>query len=411
MHSWKERKYYVSLKTLFSHVKGSPESITNTQQASERYFQRPDNNHASLDTSRTSLTGTGGTLMAGRRSGSFVYEAGYSWMSPELELNDVGFLSQTDIMTQWIWMQYRKLTPFSIFRSFRQNFTQYQNWDFDGTSTSRGYELFTRAEFKNLWMMGLGANYESHTVSNADLRGGPAIHYPGNVSFWTWVATDSRKKLQLFVNPQYRVGFNNYMRSTSLDLEFNYRPTNALAISIAPSFLKNNNKLQYVNTVSPNGQEHYIVGEIDQTVARVSLRMTYMITPNLSVQYWGQPFGASGHYSNFKKIQDADADEYHNRFEMIDTQQIQLAEDVYQVADGSGTYTFDKPDFNFGQFRSNMVIRWEYIPGSTLFLVWTQEMNGAFYDSRRDGHNPYSFDFQEKAHNIFLLKYTYRFIL
>lgn len=77
--------------------------------------------------------------------------------------------------------------------------------------------------------------------------------------------------------------------------------------------------------------------------------------------------------------------------------------------DGMRDYGFSNPDFNFGQFRSNLVIRWEYIPGSTLFLVWTQERNSAFY-ADDPGHRRYSFDFDEKAYNIFLIKYTYRFI-
>jgi hypothetical protein len=76
--------------------------------------------------------------------------------------------------------------------------------------------------------------------------------------------------------------------------------------------------------------------------------------------------------------------------------------------DSSPDYSFSKPDFNYGQFRSNMVIRWEYIPGSTFFLVWTRERNGAFYDNDPD-HEKYSFDFDQKGHNIFLMKFTYRF--
>jgi hypothetical protein len=259
-----------------------------------------------------------------------------------------------------------------------------------------------------------GAVYETHNISNADLRGGPAIYYPGIFNYWLWVGTDSRKKLQLIVNPQWRKGLNGYSKNTTLDLEINYKPTNALSISIAPSFSSNNNKLQYVATGSVAGQDRYVVAEIDQTTARVSLRMTYMITPNLSVQYWGQPFGTSGKYTNFKYITDANASDYKQRYTDVPAPWLTLIDDEYSVDennDGAVDYKFDKPDFNFGQFRSNMVIRWEYIPGSTFFLVWTQEMNGEFYDRKGPIHEKYNFDFEDKAHNIFLLKYTYRFIL
>ena len=139
--------------------------------------------------------------------------------------------------------------------------------------------------------------------------------------------------------------------------------------------------MQYVSTGDVSGDPRYVVGEIDQTTFSMSVRMTYMITPNLSIQYWGQPFGTSGIYSNYKNITDSRASEYHERYSPVPSDWLTLSNGQYQVDEsnnGTVDYSFSKPDFNFGQFRSNMVIRWEYIPGSTAFLVWTQEMNGAF---------------------------------
>jgi hypothetical protein len=156
-----------------------------------------------------------------------------------------------------------------------------------------------------------------------------------------------------------------------------------------------------------------MTGTIDQTTASISMRVTYMITPNLSVQYWGQPFGTSGRYTNFKYITNARASSYTQRFTYVPINTLSYNNDQYAVdgnEDGTTDFIFNKPDFNFGQFRSNMVIRWEYIPGSTVFLVWTQERNGSFYAAHPD-HENYSFDFTQKGHNIFLVKYTYRFVL
>jgi hypothetical protein len=191
-----------------------------------------------------------------------------------------------------------------------------------------------------------------------------------------------------------------------------YRPVNALSISLSPSFSINNNQLQYVTTESLNDQDRYVVAEIDQTTIRMSIRITYMVTPNLSIQYYGQPFGTSGNYSNFKFVTDASSETYNNRFQHIPIECISVNDDEYLVdeaRDGTTDYNFDKPDFNFGQFRSNMVIRWEYIPGSTLFLVWNSERNGSFYDAD-PAHEKYSFQFTEKANNIFVLKFAYRFV-
>jgi hypothetical protein len=410
-HNWKDRMYYVSTKALFSHVRGSTEAITNTQRSSERFFQRPDNNHARVDTTRRTLTGTGGTVVAGKKSGNIVFDVGLTWSSPELELNDIGFLAQTDQFKQWAWLQYRIVTPKGIFRSQRYNVNQSENFDFDFKSTSRNYNINTHFEFTNLWAFSTGASYETHSVSNADLRGGPAMHYPGSSYYWFWASTDRRKKFSVNVNPEWQWGNNNYIRSSYLELNFQYTPINALSISVSPSISHSVNQLQYVATGNANGEDRFIMGEIDQSVARVSLRVTYMLTPNLSFQYWGQPFGASGKYSNFKHVTDANASEYTQRFTTIPAS---LADGNYNVdenSDGNTDYSFDQPNFNYGQFRSNMVMRWEYIPGSTFFLVWTQERNGAFYDEGGPVHQRYNFDFPQKPHNIFLVKFTYRFVL
>ncbi|GHN02008.1 hypothetical protein WSM22_34970 [Cytophagales bacterium WSM2-2] len=411
IHNMKNRKYYLSAKTFMSHVEGSRQAMLETQTSSERYFQRPDNHHVGLDSTRRSLTGTGGAVLIGKRSGRLVYDFGFSWLSPQLELNDIGFLLQTDLIKQWSLLQYRVPNPAGIFRSQYYNFYQSHLWDFGWRNLSMDQEVNWEWQFQNLWGFGGGVAYNEHSVSNADLRGGPALLYPGNIQSWMWASTDRRKKFYINVSPSWLWGNNNYLQNTNLDVTITYRPTNALNISIAPSYSYNRNEMQYVATAAVAGDPRFLVGEINQTTIRVALRMTYMITPNLSIQYWGQPFGTSGAYSNFKYITDASAAEYHNRYTTLPTNSLTLNDTNYQVDEnnkGSVDYTFSKPDFNIGQFRSNMVMRWEYIPGSTLFLVWTQEINGAFYDRS----NPLqAFDFNQQAHNVFVMKFTYRFVL
>jgi hypothetical protein len=413
MHMWKERKYYVSARALMSYVHGTAEAITLTQSSPGRFFQRPDNHHATLDSTRRSLTGTGGMLIAGKRSGKLVFDFGMAWQSPELELNDVGYMSQTDILKQWLWIGYRIQNPTEIFRSQRYNFNQWENMDFDVRSTARGVNVNTHFQFKNYWSFSHGLSYETHTASNADLRGGPRILYPGSTNYWFYVGSDNRKKMWFNFNAEWQWGDQNYIHSSYFDVGINYVPINSLRISVTPSVSHSVNQMQYVTTESFGDETRYIVGEIDQAVVRVSFRATFMITPNLSIQYWGQPFGASGKYSRFKYISNSDAAQFTNRFVSIAPEQLISGEDGYEVdedTDGNADYSIGLPDFNFGQFRSNMVLRWEYIPGSTFFLVWTQEMNGAFSDNNGAFHQRYAFNFDQKAHNIFLMKFTYRWV-
>lgn len=411
MHHWKKREYYVSVKGIMSHVEGSKEAISNTQLSSERFFQRPDNHHTEYDPNRKSLTGTGGQFIIGKKSGNIVSDFGVTWQSPELELNDLGFLPQTDNINQFFWMQYRILKPKGIARSQRYNINQWHDWDFGGKSLSNGYNVNAHAEFTNMWQSGGGITYRTYRASNADLRGGPTLRYPGMFYYWMYLTTDTRKKFYVSFNPEYGVGQNRYTRELYLDFRMTYRPINALNISLAPTFSSNKNEMQYVATADASGEPRYIVGRIDQNTVRLVIRATYMLTPNLSVQYYGQPFGTAGKYTNFKSITNANASEYGGRFVSVPNNLLSVVESTYSVdenGDSTPDYSFDKPDFNFGQFRSNMVVRWEYIPGSTFFLVWTRERNGEFYDNHPD-HEKYSFNFDQKGHNIFLMKFTYRF--
>lgn len=412
LHHWKERKYYVSAKAVISHVRGSKEAIANTQLSSERYFQRPDNHHTDFNPDKTSLTGTGGQLLIGKKSGDLISDLGFMWQSPELELNDVGFLSQTDNLYQWFWMQYRVLKPVGITRWQRYNINEWREYDFGMEKLNEGYNVNAHFEFKNFWQSGGGVSYQVGSVSNADLRGGPSLRYPGALFYWIYTNTDRRKKLSGSLFHEMTLGRENYVRNANFGLDLVYRPINAFSISVSPGVTWNENQMQYVATTLSQGEPRYIVAAIDQSLFRVTIRMTYMLTPNLSIQYYGQPFGSAGVYSDYKYIINGSAGEYAQRFRPISGERLALAESEYRYdenSDGISDYGFSNPDFNFGQFRSNMVVRWEYIPGSTLFFVWSKERNGAFYDNR--GGDKYRFDFEEKGHNIFLIKFTYRFVL
>lgn len=412
VHYWDERKYAITGRVLGSHVKGSPESLLLTQHSPERFFQRPDNFHTDIDTTRTSLSGTGGLVMLSKNSGKIIAELGYTWRSPGLELNDIGFMAQTDVMTQWIWMQYRKLNPFSVFRTMRINFTQWSDHDFGWNRIGEGLELGMNAQLKNYWFININSSINGRSVSNADLRGGPALHYPGQYQLSAYVNTDQRKALNIGFGANMGKGFESFQESWGLSMSFAYRPTNALNINISPSISFESNAMQFVEILDENDAPEYIVAKMDQTVYNISARLTYMLTPNLSLEYWGQPFAFAGKYSEFKRISSPDHENYRDRF--ISLNQLEVPESdllfLDENNDDDPDFSIEKPDFNFVQFRSNMVMRWEYIPGSTLFLVWTQNRT----DSPSLDHNTvdhlYAGLFGKTPQNIFLIKYTYRFV-
>ena len=196
---------------------------------------------------------------------------------------------------------------------------------------------------------------------------------------------------------------------------FVYQPINALRVSVFPSLDINHDKLQYIDNYDDvNGSPRYLNGEINQRTLSMSVRLNYTINPNLTIQYWGQPFISRGRYSNFKNITDPLAKTFEDRFVQYTPEQTILNDGTFAIdedLDGITDFSFDNPDFSFVQFRSNLVIRWEYIPGSEIFLVWSQDVsrNGdptnGLLSSLGDNI------FGQKPQNIFLLKATYRFVL
>ncbi len=418
LHQWNDKKWFFSINSVFSNVQGTTEAIYNTQTSSERYFQRPDNFHKRVDTTRTSLTGTGGQVKIGKQSGKIIYELGTTWLSPNLDLNDQGFLMSADNALQWLFVQYRVNKPFSIFRSMRAHGIQYATWDFGGVNTGNGFNFQYSTQFKNYWGFNLGTNFEGENISNADLRGGPSLLYPRSANIWYWIGTDSRKKFQVMFNNSYNRGNENYNSSTRFWMRFRYRPLDMLNISISPSMSYRTNQLQYVTTESFGDDPRYITANIDQKTYRMEIRFSYSINPNLSLQFWGQPFVTTGEYTAFKRITNSKANQYTDRFHTFSVDEIAFdeTENLYFVdenQDGVTDYEIYNPNFNFLQFRSNAVLRWEYKPGSTLFLVWTQERTDNLPFAAKD--NTFGAITQDlftiTPSNTFLIKYTYRFIL
>ena len=415
-HQWKKRTYYITLKTVFSRIGGTGEAILEQQQSSRRYFQRPDAKYVTLDSSRTSLSGYGGSLFFGKSgSGHVNFVLGSTWRSPGLELNDMGYLRKADVILQFIWAGYRYWKPFSIFRTVNVNFNQWRGWYFGGENSSNGGNVSMGAQFKNYWSFGMGVGLNGEGLSTSLLRGGPAMLYAPQWNYWFYISSDSKKSFQFSFSVSNNRSTDNYSRYQNWGFGMTWRPNNAVSFSLSPFFTINKDDLQYVDTIE-NGENKYIFGRIDQKTLGFVVRMNYSITPMLTIQYYGQPFVSAGKYTHFKRITQPRAKKYADRFYTFAGEEIRYDsdEEEYTIdddADGTVDYTIENPNFNFREFRSNLVIRWEYSPGSTLYFVWSQ---GRTDDTSK---NDFSFKndvrnlFHIYPHNVFLIKFNRWFSL
>jgi hypothetical protein len=411
---WGNKGYNVKMVNYFSHVSGSEEAITNLQESPARLYQRPGADYVTLDTTRTSLSGYGGNLQFWKTSGRFNMLAALVWKSPGLELNDVGYLRQSDELFQLIWMGYNWYEPFSIFRTLRVNIDQFMVWDFGGVLAVKGIEGGGMAQFKNFWSSHVRFDIIGEKRINSYLRGGPSMLLPGNINLRGEITTDSRKKLVFEPGFGFEIGFDNSSKSYEYSVEMEYKPINSLNLSLEPEYSKEKSTLQYVTQHCDGPDEdRYIFASIDQSVLSLSLRANLTLSPNLTFQFWGQPFFATGKYSKFKYISNPEADAFSNRYtEYTDTEiSYDLDSETYTVLEDYGTmdpYTFDNPAFNIKEFLSNLVVRWEYQPGSVVYLVWSQSRDQ--YDNY--GTFRFTHDLADmvkiKPTNVFLIKFSYR---
>jgi hypothetical protein len=413
-HHWKERTYSLMVKTYFSYVQGSEEALLRTQESSARYYQRPDNNYTKLDSGRTSLAGHGGTIALGKfANGHWSYAGFIFWKSPGFEINDIGFMSNADWIMQVLWAQYRIWEPFSIFREMRINLNQWTIYDFGGNLNIKGGNISFETQFKNYWQINASINPQLNARSNTTLRGGPAFIIPANINTNFAIESDERKKftIELFASQSW--GAENCYRSQDYGTHLSYRPVDALDIWLIPSINMTDRTLQYITTKDLDADEkRYIFGSLQQKTMEMSLRLNLSITPNFTLQYWGQPFISVGEYSEFKKITLPQAEQYNDRYQIYSGNEIAWDDvhAVYQVTEGPGlNYSFENPDFKVKEFKSNFVARWEYVPGSTIYLVWSQGRSRSVTDGEFDISKDMEDMFDIYPHDIFLVKLSYRF--
>jgi hypothetical protein len=222
-------------------------------------------------------------------------------------------------------------------------------------------------------------------------RGGPAVRADRYIAPWGGIGGDSR--LPIVPN----LWFNYFRGDDGRSTTFNVNPSVDLRVSSqfrGSVSLNVTHRIDNLRELGPrvdttNGTVHYAFAHLDQQEASMSFRVDFTATPNLTVQAYAQPFVSKGRHSNVRELSATPrAKAYTDRFQPL---------------------TFYTPsDFNFKFFNSNLVVRWEYRPGSTLFLVWSQARD--HFDPTM-GTQPFTKDFGKLFNayprNTFLIKMSY----
>ncbi|MFH0733406.1 MAG: DUF5916 domain-containing protein [bacterium] len=400
-----------------SRVGGNENRMIALQRGSGHYFQRPDATHLDVDSSATSMTGYAGRLMFNKNRGPFILNAAFGFISPKFESNDLGFNSFSDVINAHLYTGYRWNTPTSFYQNASLTFATFANYDFGGNITNNGYYFSSNVTFPDLYGASFSFSYNPETYNARKTRGGPLTLNPISRSFNLNAYTDNRLWCVVYAGTSIRTGTdaNSYFYYTGIELKI----TPTLTINIEPNFSLDDINTQWITAYSDLTAENtykkrYVFAHLDQTTFATDIRVNWIITSKLSFQAYLQPLIASGKYDDFKTLKQPKKYSYMKYGEegssLIKTT-YETGDITYTIdADGDGpsaARTIGNPDFNYISLRGSAVLRWEYMPGSTLYLVWTQSRENYESDGEFRFGRSMNTMFDVKPDNIFMLKISY----
>ena len=354
----KDKSWIVEWLGGTSMVDGSQAAIASTQKNPARYYHRPDADHVEFDPNRSSLTGWMGRAMVSKQKGRWRPNVQVQALSPGFEINDVGFLPRVDAISTHAVLQYLNTDLAQTSKYFREISTwgsKWQNFNFAGDLIGNGLNTSFFGQLKNYWFVGAWAGNQWSTLDDQRTRGGPMARRPSANFYGGEFGSDSRKKISFNVWGETVAsgdGATSYYGGTG----FTYRPSSSLRLSINPRFTSSESNSQYVSTQAganyePTFGSRYVFSSLKQRQIELGVRAEWTMNARLSAQLYLQPFIASGDYSGFKFLTRPRELEY------------------TPMADSAVGFN---PDFNFRSVRGSAVVRWEFRPGSALYVVWNE---------------------------------------
>jgi len=378
-HRWGTRQWIVSGNFAGSRISGDEAAMTAAQRSSARYYQRPDQGYVALDPDATSLSGWSTALSVGKEAGSFRGGTDFFATSPGFEINDAGFGSESDDMFHGVWLSRRWLDPGKVFRRFNISASWAQSWNFGGTNVGRTAYVGFGGQLLNYWSFNVGSNLNLRTLTDNATRGGPLMTRPQQWSFSWNLSSDSRKKVGGGAHGSWS-GNEEGGWGVHAGPELTLRPNGAMSFEVGFCYDESQSVGFYVTqradpfaTATYGGR--YLFSGLRQRSLNANLRADVALSPSLSIQWYAQPYIATGDYGGFKELARPRSFQFlRYGIDGASTLDFDPGENTYTAdPDGDGpvpAIRFANPDFSFRSLRSNLVVRWEYRPGSTVFLVW-----------------------------------------
>ncbi len=394
---WGNRNWGAGAVLAFSQVNGTQNSIINTQTRSVRYYNRVDSDYLSVDSTKTNLNGYFGEFSIGKYSGAGLrYSFTYSEMSPGYEINDIGFQTRSDYRAPHLYAEYLNVSS-EMFRFYLLWAYGGYAWNFDGDLIMNFYSSGAYFQLNNLWTILGTAGFTGTFYDDRSSRGGAVLKRPRDWSTSLEVTSNATKNFYASVGGSYRRDTSGEFTS-SIYSNIYYRPASFIQLSISPTFYfeKSTNE----KPESFDGYESEALGtlfsEADLDIFYTEFRLNWTFSSKLSLQTYARPLIYSADFYNFKFFSES------KTYNFTPLDEVTTPENV--AAFNSGF------DFDYRTIQGNAVLRYEYRPGSTIFLVWQQDRQNVVQGQSSFMPFDNTIDiFKDKPLNIFLIKFSYWF--
>jgi hypothetical protein len=407
------RDWVVTGRIARSQVHGSPEAIARLQRAPQRYFQRPDAPHLEIEPDQTSLGGWTGSVNLNRNSGIHRMNAALWAVSPGFDSSDAGFTFNADRAGAHVVYNWNNPNVNRFARQRSLSVAKWYTWNFGREVQGDGVHVFGRMQFLNYWSV-FGGLFGSRAIQDdRATRGGPAMVRPSYGGGFLGGESDSRKRISLGGFMEALAGDDG---GSSIFAEINgrYRPAASLEISVGPGFSRRLMPVQYVGTftdpaAAATAGSRYVFANLDQKELSLQTRVNLVLSPTLSFEVYMQPLVSVGDYETFKEL--AQPRSYELTLYGTDRGAIDYnaAARQYVVApgDGGASFRFADPDFNFKSLRLNAIFRWEWRPGSAMYLVWTEQREDLAHPGQFTLRRDFGRVFGAAADDVIMFKLVY----
>ncbi len=438
-HQWANRTYGFTGYAAGSLVRGDSTAMIRIQRSSTHFLQRPDATRLRVDSTATSLAGVDWRMTLDKRRGD--HWTGAIWaaeVTPTFEVNELGFSGRQEVLDAGARVQYREIVPGKRLRSYRIAAFTFHNWSHEAldrpwTASSWGsahvsgsVNLFADATLLNYWGVGTRLSLRPELTDRNGTRGGPMMLAPRGMEWSVDLRTDGRRRISVAPSMEISRQAMRASRREEFGIAIAMRPSPRVEVTVEPTFEQSRLGAQFVGKsaalpYAPTFGTRYLFAELKRRELGLETRLNVTFSPRMTLQLFAQPLLSSGDFLTYKQLARA-------RSFAFD----EFQEGVYSAGpaapgcvsgrtcrspdgtryidfDGNGTtdHSFRDLDFNFRSLIGNSVFRWEYRPGSALFLVWQRQaedeaMIGDF-DLARDARAL----FRAPARNVFLIKASY----